>query len=202
MGPARDFTADLTDEIRAIFLEGRTGYGFSAEKITDEQLADIYRLVEFAPTSINAQPIRVLWVRTPEAKEKLLPHVWDGNRVALAGAPATAILAVDMRFHEDLDTLYPPVPEVSASLEHDQPRREWIGPLSAHLQAGYMVLAARALGLLAGPMEGFDKDELDKVFFPDGRFRSFLLLNVGHAGERPYHDRNPRRDFDEVVSFA
>src|SRR3954464_7971963 len=119
------------------------------------------------------------------------------NRAKTASAPAVAVLAVDLDFHEHIPTIFPMRPELKDFFGADAAMRETSGRFSAGLQIGYFLLAVRALGLYAGPMAGFDQAGVDQEFFPDGRFKSLLVVNIGHPGENPWYPRLPRLTHDD-----
>ncbi|EIV96217.1 malonic semialdehyde reductase [Frankia sp. QA3] len=185
-----------------LFTEARTANAFADTPVSDEQLAAIWELTRWAPTGGNLQPLRVTFVRTPEGRERLLPLMNEGNRAKTASAPVTAILAVDSRFHEYAPTVLPIRPQMKDALEADEAGRSAIGQLNGPLQAGYFILAIRAQGLVAGPMAGFDAAGIDAEFFPDGRWKSLLVINIGHPGENPWFARLPRLDPTDVIRWA
>ncbi len=125
----------------------------------------------------------------------------DGNKAKTASAPATAILAVDTRFHDHMGTLLPFKPELGQLYESNEAVRSATAQLNAALQAGYFILAVRARGLAAGPMSGFDAAALDADFFPDGQWRSLLVVNIGHPGENPWFERLPRLEHSECLRW-
>lgn len=185
----------------ALFTGARTAYAFTDAPVADEELAAIWDLAKWPPTAANTQPLRVLYVRTDEGKRRLLPHLAEGNRPKASTAPVIAVLAVDSRFHEHLPTVMPAKPELRDAFEADEAMRERTGSFSGALQAGYFILAVRAAGLAAGPMGGFDAAGLDAEFFPDGRWRSVLVVNIGHPAE-PTFDRMPRLAAPDAVRWA
>jgi 3-hydroxypropanoate dehydrogenase len=187
---------------RLLFTEARTANTFSETPVIDEELRAIWDLAKWPPTSANIQPLRVVFVRTPEGRARLLPHLSEGNRAKAGSAPAIAILAADRRFHEHIPTVFPHRPELQDAFEADEPRREQMATFNSTLQAAYFIMAVRANGLAAGPMGGFDAEGLDAEFFPDGRTHSILVVNIGHPGENPWFDRLPRLDDDQVVRWA
>jgi 3-hydroxypropanoate dehydrogenase len=126
----------------------------------------------------------------------------DGNKAKTATAPAVAVLAVDSRFHEHIPAVLPYKPELKDAFEADEAMRGNIGGFSGALQAGYFIMAVRAHGLAAGPMGGFDAAGIDADFFPDGRWRSVLVVNIGHPGVDPWLDRLPRLDHADVLEWA
>lgn len=183
-----------------LFREARTANSFSPEPVTDEQVRAIYDLVKYAPTSMNQQPLRVVLVRSDEARERLLQHVSEGNRAKTASAPLVAILAADVDFHDELPKVFPHAPRARDAFAGDEAKREASARLNATLQVGYFILGVRAAGLAAGPMTGFDPAGVEAEFFPDGRHRVLVLVNIGRPGEHPWFDRLPRLDYDEVVT--
>lgn len=186
-----------------VFTGARTVNSFSEQPVTDEQLRDIYELVKWTPTAANTQPLRILFVRTPEGKERLLKHMSEGNREKTAGAPVTAVLAYDTRFHEHVPTVFPINPDMKDALEANEEMRHGMGSFSASIGVGAFILAVRAAGLAAGPMAGFDKEGLDSDFFADGRWKSLLVVNIGHpAEEGAWFGRLPRLEAEDAVSFA
>ncbi|GAB2938191.1 malonic semialdehyde reductase [Rhodococcus aerolatus] len=187
---------------RALFTEARTAGTFADTPVGDDELRAVWELARWAPTAANFQPLRVLFVRTPDGKARLLPAMAEGNREKTASAPVTAVLAMDTRFHELIPTVMPPMADRVAGLELDTEGRLATARTNATLQAAYLILAARAQGLATGPMGGFDADALDAEFFPDGRWRSVLVVNLGHPGEGAYRDRMPRLAEDEVLAWA
>ena len=184
-----------------LFRNARTANAFSDEPVTDDQIAAIYDLVKYAPTAMNAQPLRIVIVRQGAARERLLKHVADGNRDKTANAPVVAILAADTDFHENLARTFPHYPGAKNAFADDV-AREQAARFNASLQIGYFLLGVRAAGLVAGPMGGFDADSLDDDFFADGPLKSLLLVNIGKPGENAWYDRLPRLEQDEVVFTA
>ncbi len=187
---------------RALFTEARTANTFSDAPVTDEELSAIWELARWAPTAANTQPLRVLYVRTAEGKERLVRHMADGNKAKTLAAPAVAVLAADTDFHEHIPTIFPMRPAMKDHFGSDDELRHRSARFNAALQAGYFVLAVRAQGLAAGPMGGFDAAGVDAEFFPGGRFASFLVVNIGHPGQSPWFDRLPRLEHEHVVSWA
>jgi 3-hydroxypropanoate dehydrogenase len=193
----------LDDAGRALlFTEARTANTFSDTPVTDGELAEIWDLAKWGPSSANTQPLRVLYVRTPEGRERLVKHMFEGNQAKTAAAPVSAVLAADSRFHEHIPTVFPIRAQMRDVLEDNAELRSGLGQFNAALQAGYFITSVRAHGLVAGPMGGFDKDGLDAEFFPDGRWKSILVVNIGHPGEDPWFERMPRLDHDQVIRWA
>ena len=185
-----------------LFTGARTANSFAGPPVTDAELSAVWDLAKWAPTSANTQPLRVLYVRPGEGRDRLLKHMSEGTRAKTASAPAVAVLAMDTRFHEHIPVLLPFRPELKDVFAADDARRGETASFNAILQAGYFILAVRAHGLAAGPMAGFDAAGVDAEFFGDGRFRSILVVNIGHPGENPWFGRLPRLDHDDVVRFV
>lgn len=182
-----------------LFREARTAYSFTDEPVSDEQLAAIYDLVRHAPTALNSQPLRVTFIRSDEAKARLLPHLSEGNRPKAQSAPVVAILAADTDFHENLPRLLPMNPAAKEGFA-DPESREASAKFNAALQAGYFILAVRAAGLDAGPMGGFDRAGVDAEFFDGTPLRSILVVNIGKVAEGGNFPRKPHVEFDEAVT--
>lgn len=157
-----------------LFRQARTPQSFTDAPVSDETLRAVYDLVKWGPTSRNRQPLRIVAVRSPEARRRLVPHLSSRNQPKCASAPLTVLLAVEAG---DADATS-----------------------SAWLQIGYLLVGVRAAGLAALPMGGFDAAGLDREFFPDGHHRTLLVLNLGYAAEAAFRTRQPRLGYDEVVS--
>jgi 3-hydroxypropanoate dehydrogenase len=185
-----------------LFTEARTANTFSDEPVSDEQLRAIVELAKWPPTAANTNPLRVLYVRSPDARERLVAHMSEGNRAKTATAPAVAVLAADTEFHEHVPRLLPFRPELRDAFAADEAMRERQATFNSALQAGYFILAVRAAGLAAGPMGGFDGPGIDKEFFSERPWRSILVVNIGHPGVDPWFDRLPRLDHDEMVEYV
>jgi 3-hydroxypropanoate dehydrogenase len=182
-----------------LFTAARTANSFADEPVTDDQVRAIYDLVKWAPTAMNTQPLRVVLVRSAQARERLVAHMAEGNRAKTAAAPLVAILAADTDFHEHLDELLPYVQDPAARFA-DPAGREKVARFNATLQAGYFLLGVRAAGLAAGPMGGFDAAGVDAEFFAGSALKSLLVVNIGRPGEDAWLDRLPRLHHDDVVT--
>jgi 3-hydroxypropanoate dehydrogenase len=193
----------LDEDARAtLFTEARTANTFAPTPVTDAELGEIWDLAKWAPTAGNMQPLRVLFVRTPEGRARLVEHMADGNKSKVESAPAVAVLAMDTRFHQYIPTLLPFRPELTEVYEADESMRTGTATFNSTLQAGYFILAVRALGLAAGPMAGFDAAGIDGEFFPDGQWKSILVVNIGHPGENPWFERLPRLNSAETLRWV
>ena len=182
-----------------LFRQARTPNTFTDEPVSDEQIEAIYDLVKYAPTSINSQPLRVLLLRTPEARARLIPHLMEGNRAKAQAAPLVAILTADTEFHEHLPRLVPFKPDVKDRFA-EPVLREHAARFNATIQVGYFLLGIRAAGLGAGPMGGFDAAGVDTEFFPDGRHKSLVVVNIGNPGPDAWFERLPRLEHHEVIT--
>ncbi len=197
---ATDTLALAPDAQDLLFRQARTANTFTADPVTDEQIQAIYDLVKYAPTSLNTQPLRVVLLRTPEARARLLPHMMGFNQAKTETAPLVAILAADTEFHEYIPRLVPFRPEARDHFAADPERREQVARFNATLQAAYFFIGIRAAGLAAGPMSGFDPAGVDTEFFPDGRHKSLVIVNIGRPGPDAWFERLPRLEHDEVVT--
>lgn len=189
--------ADAAD---LLFRDARTAHAFTGDEVTDEQMRAVYDLVKWGPTALNGQPLRVVLVRSDEARERLVPLMSGNNRRRVAGAPLVAILAADLDWHDELPRVFPAYAGARESFQVNEAVRHEMALQNAALQAGYFIVGVRAAGLAAGPMGGFDADAVSAAFFPDGRHRVFLVVNLGHVHEDSYRPRQPRLDYDEVVT--
>jgi 3-hydroxypropanoate dehydrogenase len=187
---------------RLLFTEARTANTFTDASVSDEQLQAIYELAKFPPTAANTNPLRILFVRSAAGRERLLPHVLDGNRAKTATAPVVAVLASDHAFHERIPELLPFRPELREYFAGDDALREGAAQYNGALQAAYFILAVRAAGLAAGPMGGFDRAGVDAEFFADSSWRSHLLVNIGTPGLDASFDRLPRLSYADAVQHA
>ncbi len=193
----------LDDAGRALlFTDARTANTFAATPVSDAELSDIWELAKWAPTSANTQPLRLLYVRPGKGRDRLVGHMNDSNKAKTASAPAVAVLAIDTRFHEYIPTVLPFRPELKDVFDGNEEMRTGTGTFNATLQAAYFILSIRAHGLAAGPMAGFDAAGVDADFFPDGRWRSILVVNIGHPGPNPWFERLPRLDHEDVIRWA
>ncbi|CAN5531185.1 malonic semialdehyde reductase [soil metagenome] len=195
----------LTDSGRALlFTEARTANTFADTPVTDAELTGIWDLARFSPSMANSQPLRVLFVRTPEGRERLGAHMAEGNRAKTVSAPAVAVLAYDSEFHEHFPTAFPERGEMYRENFSAMPGevREGLARYSAAIQTGVLLLAVRAHGLAAGPMAGFDGPGIDADFFAGTTWKTHLVVNIGHPGTDAWFDRLPRLDTDTVLAWA
>lgn len=184
-----------------LFHNARTHTHWQGRPVSDETLHQLFDLLKLPPTSANCSPARLIFVRTPEAKARLKPFLSPGNVDKTMSAPVTAIVAMDMRFYEHLGQLFPHDPTARSWFEGNDEAIRNTAFRNSSLQGAYLILAARSLGLDCGPMSGFDNAALDAEFFPDGRFKSNFLVNLGYGEEDKLHPRSPRFAFDQACSI-
>ncbi|MFD8572306.1 malonic semialdehyde reductase [Streptomyces sp. NPDC057694] len=182
-----------------LFREARTANTFTDEPVTDEQVQAIYELVKFGPTAFNQSPLRITLVRSPEARERLVKHMAEGNQPKTASAPLVAILSADNEFHEELPQLLPHFPQAKDAFFSERPVREQAALVNATLQAGYFIMGVRAAGLAAGPMTGFDFAGVQKEFLDDDH-TPLMVINIGKPGDDAWFPRSPRLAQDQVIT--
>lgn len=183
-----------------LFRQAHTAYSFAGEPVDDEQLLAVYDLMSLGPTAMNSQPLRVIFVRSHQAKARLLPHLAEGNRAKSQSAAAVAILAADTDFHLHLGHLAPHQAGAQERYAEDEAGRVKAAMFNATLQAGFFIIAARAVGLDAGPMGGFDREGIDAEFLAGTALRSILVVNLGHVAENGNRPRAPRIERIDAVS--
>jgi 3-hydroxypropanoate dehydrogenase len=180
-----------------LFRTARTRYGWQDRPVSPELIHAVYDLARMGPTSANCCPARFVFLRSQAAKDRLKPHLWPGNVHKAMTAPCSVIVASDMRFYELLPTLFPARDVRSMFAGNDELIEDTVARNTA-LQGAYLIMAARALGLDCGPMSGFNRETLDAEFFPDGRWRSDFLCNLGYGSDDNLFARNPRLEFQEA----
>jgi 3-hydroxypropanoate dehydrogenase len=197
----------------ALFREARTYSAWLDRPVSDETLRQLYDLMKWGPTSANGCPARILFLRTPEAKERLRPSLMPGNLDKTMAAPVTAILAYDELFYEKLPVLVPHYPGARDRFANSPELAEVTAFRNGTLQGGYFILAARSLSLDCGPMSGFDNAKVDAEFFPAsvgradeqvmpaGCLKSNFLCNLGYGNPAELHPRGPRLDFDDACQL-
>ena len=183
--------------LAALFTEARTHNAWTDQPVTDDELRALFDLLKMGPTSANSSPARFLFVRTPEAKEKLRPALSAGNVDKTMAAPVTVIVAHDPHFYDHLPKLFPHA-DARAWFSGNYDLAQETALRNGTLQGAYLVIAARALGLDCGPMSGFDKAQVDTAFLSDRGWKSNFLVNLGHGDPAGLFDRSPRFTFDEA----
>ncbi|ELY2907821.1 malonic semialdehyde reductase [Cronobacter dublinensis] len=187
--------------LATLFTDARTHSAWLDAPVSDEQLRDIYDMVRLGPTSANCSPGRLLFVRTPDAKARLLPALSSGNVEKTLRAPVTAIVAWDHEFYEALPQLFP-YADARAWFTSSPAVAEETAFRNSSLQAGYLIIACRALGLDTGPMSGFDRAAVDAEFFSGTTWKSNLLINIGYGDAATLHPRLPRLSFDDACAIV
>lgn len=206
----------LPDEaLNQILREARTHSAWLNKPVSDEVLRQLYDLMKWGPTSANGSPARFLFLRTPEAKERLRPALAPGNVEKTMAAPVTVITAYDLLFFEKLPRLFPHSPGMRDLFAHNPQLVEETARRNSSLQGAYLIIAARALGLDCGPMSGFDNAKVDEEFFgagkeregfeqeffPAGHVKSNFLCNLGYGDESKLFPRGPRLAFNEACTI-
>lgn len=183
--------------LKQLFFDARTHNEWQDRPVSDELLKELFDLLRWAPTSANCSPARIVFVKSPEAKARLLPALIEGNVEKTRAAPVTAIIGHDLEFHEHLPRLFPHT-DARSWFAGNQPLIESTAFRNGSLQGAYLIMAARALGLDCGPMSGFDADRVNAAFFPDSSVRVNFLCNLGYGRPEALFPRSPRFDFDDV----
>jgi 3-hydroxypropanoate dehydrogenase len=190
-----------TTSLDQIFTKAKTHSHWLNKEVPDALLSEIYDLCKMAPTSANCQPIRIIFIKSAEAKEKLRPSLFEGNLEKTMAAPVTAILAYDMEFYDKLAVTFP---HVDAKPWFTQSENDTFihAFRNGTLQAAYFMLAARAKGLDCGPMSGFNAQMVDEVFLAGTKYRSNFLCNLGFGDVTKGYERLPRLPFNEVCTIV
>lgn len=206
----------LSDEaLDQLFLEARTHNAWLDKPVTDASLRELYDLMKWPPTSANSNPARIVFIRTPEAKQRLVPALAPGNVEKVLTAPVTVIIAYDLKFYEKLPKLFPHAPKMRELFAASPDLVEVTARRNSSLQGAYLILAARALGLDCGPISGFDNGKVDEEFFgagepcegceqeffPQGHVKSNFLCNLGYGDPSKLFPRSPRLSFEEACSL-
>jgi len=186
------------EALEQLFTKARTHNGWRHEDVPDALLREAVDIAKWGPTSANGSPMRVLFLRSKEAKQRLAPALIPGNLAKTSAAPVVAIVAYDLNFYEHLPRLYPATDARSwfvgnAALIEETAFR------NGSLQGAYLLLALRALGLDVGPMSGFNRAMVDAAFFPEGTVKSNFLVNIGYGDEAKLYPRGPRFAFEEIA---
>lgn len=184
-----------------LFRTARTYNAWQDKEVTDQQLKELYDLVKMGPTSANSSPVRLVFIKSKDAKARLKPFLSENNAEKTMAAPVTAIIATDFAFYDHLPKLFP----------HADARSWFVGNnalieatafRNSTLQGGYLIMAARSLGLDCGPMSGYDQAGVDAEFFPGTQVKSNFLVNIGYGDpNKNLFPRSPRFDFDEVAQI-
>jgi nitroreductase len=184
-----------------LFREARSYPSWLPDPVSDAQLHALWDLMKWGPTTMNSNPARIVFARSQDAKDKLIPALTPGNVDKVRAAPVTAVIAYDLHFHEQLTTLVPHNPNARDTYAA-RTDKETTALRNGSLQGGYFILAARALGLDCGPMSGFDNAKVDAAFFAGTTLRSNFLCNIGYGDPAKVRPRAPRLAFDEACRIA
>ena len=184
-----------------LFDNARTHNGFKADAIPEATLRQLYDLLKWGPTSANCSPARFIFVTSPEAKAKLLDGMSAGNQEKTQAAPVSVIIGMDMEFFEKLPQLFPHA-DAKSWFVGKQPMIDATAFRNSSLQGGYLILAARSLGLDCGPMSGFDAAKIDAAFWSGTSVKTNFICNLGHGDASKLFSRSPRLCFDEACSIA
>jgi 3-hydroxypropanoate dehydrogenase len=194
------------DALDVLFRQSRTHNSWLDKPVSDDLLRQLYDLVKYGPTSANSCPARILFLRTPEAKQRLLPALSPTNAEKTMKAPVIAVVGYDVKFYEQTPKLFPHNPAMRDMFAKSAQHAETTAFRNGSLQGGYLILAARALGLDCGPMSGFDNAKVDAEFFTAAagnppefvEVKSNFLCNLGFGDASKLFPRNPRLSFEEA----
>jgi 3-hydroxypropanoate dehydrogenase len=185
-----------------LFNEARTHNVWLDKPVDDALLQQAYDLAKMAPTAANTQPLRIVFVKSKEAKEKLKPALDAGNMAKTMAAPATAIIGMDMAFYEHMGKLFPHAKDARSWFEGNDVSIQQNAFRNGSLQGAYFMLAARSLGLDCGPMSGFNNDMVDAAFFAGTKIKSNFLCNLGYGDASKLFPRGPRFAFAEACKIV
>ncbi|MDQ7997365.1 MAG: malonic semialdehyde reductase [Luteibacter sp.] len=196
-------SAPLSDaSLDQLFLTARTYNAWLPKEVTDEQIHRLYELAKFGPTAANSSPMRVIFIKSQDAKARLKPYLAENNAEKTMSAPVTAIVATDFAFYEHLPKLFPHA-DARSWFVGNEDLIQSSGSRNGSLQGAYLIMAARALGLDCGPMSGFDQAGVDAEFFAGSQVKSNFLINIGYGDpDKNLFGRLPRLDFDEAAQIA
>ena len=190
------------DDLDLIFRNARTHSAWQDRPVEDALLRQVYDLAKMGPTSANMCPMRIVFVKSREAKERLKPALDPGNVNKTMAAPVTAIIGMDVHFFEQLPKLFPHTDAKAWFKDLPEPVLEYTALRNGSLQGAYVILAARALGLDCGPMSGFDNAKVDAAFFAGTTVKSNFLCNLGYGDASKLYPRSPRLDFEEACKVV
>ncbi|QDE41007.1 malonic semialdehyde reductase [Luteibacter pinisoli] len=195
-------SAPLSDaSLDQLFRHARTFNAWQDKEVTDEQLGELYDLVKMGPTSANSSPMRLVFIKSKDAKARLKPFLSENNAEKTMAAPVTAIVATDFAFYDHLPRLFPHADARSWFLGNE-PLIQATAMRNSSLQGAYLIMAARALGLDCGPMSGYDQAGLDAEFFAGSQVKSNFLVNIGYGDpDKNLFGRLPRLAFDEAAQI-
>jgi len=189
------------NKIKDLFITGRTHNDWIEKDVPDSLLHELYNLMKWGPTSANCSPARITFIKSQEAKNRLVKYLIESNIEKTISAPVSAIIAYDTKFYEFIPKLFPHNPEAKEWFSGSEEFAEVTAFRNSSLQGAYFILAARTLGLDCGPMSGFDNVGIDNEFFSESNFKSNFICNIGYGDHNKLFDRSPRFDFDEVCKI-
>ncbi|MHB8284082.1 MAG: malonic semialdehyde reductase [Caulobacteraceae bacterium] len=189
-----------TAALNLLFNDARSRNAWVEETLPEKTWRDLYDLVKHAPTSMNISPSRFVFVTSEAGKARLIPHILPFNQAKTQSAPCSVIIGTDMAFYEKMPQLFPARPNAKDMFTSDLPGAEVAGFRNGSMQAGYLILAARALGLDVGPMSGFLHDGIDNEFFAGTQIKSNMIINLGHGTDKSF-DRLPRLSFEDACQI-
>jgi 3-hydroxypropanoate dehydrogenase len=184
------------------FAMARTFNRFTERGVDDDTLKRLVELCQWGPTSLNCQPLRQVFVKSAAAKERLKPALMPNNVDKTMAAPVTGIVAYDSRFFEHIASQFPAMPMMGQLFANAPPLAQDTAFRNGSIQGGSLIIAARLLGLDAGPMGGFDAEKVNEAFFPDGRWKTNFLVNLGYGDPAGNHPRGPRLGFGDVARIV
>ena len=191
----------LSEEVFGqLFTQARTHHDWLSKEVTDFQIRELYDVMKWAPTALNAAPLRMLFLKSKESRERLVPALMGSNVEQVRSSPVTAIIAYDLEFFEKLPYLFPAF-DAKAGFVGNPTYIESTAFRNSSLQGGYLILAARSLGLDAGPMSGFNPAEVDHIFFSGTSWKVNFICNIGYGNANKLYPRGPRLSFDEVAKI-
>ena len=190
----------LSDEnLDILFTKARSHKSWLNKEVTEDQIDQIYNLLKFAPTSGNCCPARFIFIKSDEAKERLMPTLDKGNIDKSMNAPYVVIISYDTEFYESLSILSPHT-DAKASFIGKENKIKNTAEFNASLQGAYFIMATRSLGLDCCPMLGFSKEKLNQEFFPDGKYKSLFICGIGYGDSSKLYDRAPRLEFNQACT--
>ena len=184
-----------------ILTQRRSHNEWLKKDVPDSLLHQLYDIMKWGPTSANCSPARIVFIKTTQAKKRLIEHVIESNAEKTLTAPVTAIIAYDKKFYDHIPKLFPHNPDAKDWFSGSEKFAETTAFRNSSLQGAYFIVAARLLGLDCGPMSGFDNEGLDKEFFSNTAFKSNFICNIGYGDESKLFERSPRFDFDQICKI-
>jgi len=186
-----------SNSLDTIFRTARSQNGWLDREVSDEQIHEIYELMKFGPTAANNCPARITFLKSEDSKNRLKPHLDEGNIDKTMSAPVVAIIGYDTEFYEKLPYLFPHT-DARSWFAGKPEKIVASGSMNATLQAAYFMIAARSIGLDCGPMGGFNNEGVDSEFFSDGKTKTLLICSIGYGDKSKVFPRSPRLDFSEA----